>query len=82
MKKKSLFYFSRIAKNVLFIGLPLITMYFIYILISIIKHKNLSTEVLIHRYNPQLEYIFSSLVILIVASLLFDITAKELNIKK
>ena len=73
---------SLIARKILYIGLPLISIYFIYILISIISLTNLSTEVLIHIYNPQLEYVFSSLVILIISSLLFDITAKEINIKK
>ena len=82
MKKKSRFSFSLIAKKILCAGLPLIAIYFIYILISVIKHKDFSTEVLIHIYNPQLEYVFASLVILIISSLLFDITAKELNTKK
>jgi hypothetical protein len=80
--KKNLENLSDISTKILIFGLPIVIGYFIYLIIAFNSHTDVSRHVLIHIYTPQLEYITSSLVILVLGALLFDITEKEMNNEK
>ena len=71
---------SNISKKILCFGLPLIFLYLIYFIVVINSHANTSKDVLIHIYSPQIEYVIMSFTILMISSLLFDITEKELKL--
>ena len=77
MKKK--LYLSSISEILLFMGLGIIIVYLIYILVSVISLERTSSDVLIHTFSPQLEYIIMSMTLIIVGALLLDVTAKELK---
>lgn len=77
MKKK--LYLSSISEILLFMGLGIIIVYLIYILVSVISLERTSSDVLIHIFSPQLEYIIMSMTLIIVGALLLDVTAKELK---
>ena len=77
MKKK--LYLSSISEILLFMGLGIIIVYLIYILVSVISLERMSSDVLIHIFSPQLEYIIMSMTLIIVGALLLDVTAKELK---
>ena len=78
MKKKR-FCLTPISKILLITGLTVVLAYLIYILISILLLKSTSSDVLVHIYSPQLEYIMMSLTLIISGALLLDVTAKELK---
>lgn len=77
--KKNFENLSEISTKILIIGLPVIIVYFIYLIVAFNSHPDVSRHVLVHIYTPQLEYITVSLVILVFGALIFDITEKELN---
>ena len=81
MKRKN-FTLADITVKILRIGLPIILTYFIYLICALTSHKDVSKDVIIHVYSPQLEYIMASLAILIIGAILIDITAKEIESKK
>ncbi len=78
MKKKA-FEISRIASLILSVGLPIIAVYFVYIVISVISSTNTSPSVLVHTYSPQLEHIVMSLTLIIIGAVLMDISEKEIK---
>ncbi len=77
--ENKLYKLSRISKTILFTGLCLIAICLFIITNSILSHESTALSVILHIYAPQIEYVLMSLTIIIVASLLFDITYKELN---
>jgi len=78
MKKKR-FHLSPIATKLLIIGLTLVLGYLIYILVSLILAKNVSSDALVHTFSPQLEHVIMSLTLIVAGSLILDVTAKELK---
>ena len=70
---------SDISAKILNFGLPLIIVYFIYLIFSIGTHQNTAKEVLIHTYLPWFEYIMMSLCIIVIGAIIFDITKKEID---
>ncbi len=78
MKKKE-FYLTPISKVLLISGLSLILIYLVYILLSALSLKSTSSDVLVHIYFPQLEHVIMSMTLIIIGSLLLDLTAKEIK---
>ena len=76
---KKIFHLSKIAEKLLIIGLTLIIGYLMYILVSLLFSKNVSNDVLVHMFSPQLEHVLMSLTLIVTGSLLLDVTAKELK---
>ena len=77
---KNTYKLSHISTNILLYGLLSVFFCFMGILISFADHTDTSRQVLIHIYAPQVEHILMSITIVILASLIFDITDKELDL--
>ena len=77
--KNKLYYLSSFSSKTLLIGLPIVLICFIYLVISFLVADNVSQNVLLHIYTPQLESFMMSLTILILGTILLDISEKELE---
>lgn len=80
--KKRKYILCDISTKILYAGLPVMLVYFVYLFISISSHENTSRDVLVHLYAPQLEYILMSLTLILLAALLFDIAEKDYETRK
>ncbi len=77
--KRNHFSLSKVPARLLLIGLPVIIAYLVYIFISVMMSTDISADALIHIFGPQLEHIFMTLTILIIGSLLLDVSHKEIK---
>lgn len=77
--QKNSFKISKIASTILKVGLPIMALYFVYIIVSVLSVKNTTPNVIANTYSSQLEHIFMSFTILIVGAVIMDITEKELK---
>ncbi len=80
--RKLLLNMSPTSKKMLEFGLPLLAVYFIYILIAVVSEYCRGASILIHVYSPQLEHIVMSLTLLILFSLIADVSEKQASRKK
>lgn len=79
--KNSRFYISRIAQKILLFGFPIILVYLLAFLFTIISTPEIPGYVLARIYSYTLEHIVLSAVIILAGAILADISEKRSNSK-
>lgn len=69
--------FSSLSIKLLHIGFPIIFLYFLGLLYTLLSSSHLPSNVLTHLYLPSLEHIIMAFTIMITGALVADIASRQ-----